>query len=43
MNGVLTPLGKSVLVSLGLTTAASATYTAIKKKNFGSGVSALVI
>ena len=36
IRSLLTPLGKSVLVPLGLTTAASATDTAIPKKT-GSG------
>ena len=43
MKSVLTPLGKSVLVSLELTTTASATDAAIQKKIFGSGMTALII
>ena len=39
----LKPLVKSVSVSLGLTTAASATDTAIQKKIFRSGMTALII
>ena len=34
---VLTPLGKSVLLPLGLTAAASATEAILQKKNFLSG------
>ena len=37
MKNVLTPLVKSVLITLGLTTTASATDAAIHKKMFGSG------
>ena len=37
MKNVLKPLDKGVLIPLGLTTAASATNTAIHKKIFGSG------
>ena len=37
MKNILTPLVKSVLVSLVLTEAASATDAAIQKNNFGSG------
>ena len=43
MGNVLKPLGKSVLISLGLTTAASATDAAIHKKMFGSGFTTLII
>ena len=43
MKNVLTPLAKSVLISLGLTTAASATDAAIQKKIFRSGTAALII
>ena len=43
MKIVLTPLAKSVLISLGLTTAASATDAAIQKKVFRSGTAALII
>ena len=37
MKNVLKPLDKSVLIPLGLTTAASATNSAIYQKMFGSG------
>ena len=37
MKNVLNSLAKSVLIPLGLTTAASATDAAIQKKMFGSG------
>ena len=37
MKNVLKPLAKSVLISLGLTAAASAIDAAILKKMFGSG------
>ena len=37
------PLAKSVLISLGLTTAASAIDTAVHKRMFGSGSTALII
>ena len=42
---VLTPLAKSVLIPLVLTAAAAAavTSTAIQKKLFGSGATALII
>ena len=40
---VLKPLAKSVLIPLGLTTAASATDPAIQKKIYGSGTAALII
>ena len=43
MGNVLQPLGKSVLIPLGLTTAASATDAAIHKKMFGSGFTTLII
>ena len=43
MKNVLTPLAKSVLISLGWTAAASATDTAIHKKMFGSGATSLII
>ena len=42
MTNVLTQLAKSVLIPFGLTAAASATDTAIKK-NCGSGTTALTI
>ena len=38
MRNVLTPLAKIVVIPLGLTAAASATDTAIQKKNVGSGM-----
>ena len=34
MNNLLKPLAKSVLISLSLTSAASATDAAMRKKNF---------
>ena len=37
IGNVLKPLAKSVLIPLGLTTAASATGATIHKKMFGSG------
>ena len=40
---VLKPLAKSVLISLGLTAAASATDAAIHKKMFGSRTTTLII
>ena len=40
---VLTPLAKSVLIPLVLTAAAAVTPTAIQKKLFGSGATALII
>ena len=43
MKNVLTPLAKSVLVSIGLTAAASATDAAIQNKTFGSGTTAFII
>ena len=43
MKNVLKPLAKSVLISLGLTAAASATEAAIYKKIFGSGTTTLII
>ena len=38
MKNVLKTLAKSVLISLGLTAASSATDAAIQKKLFGSGM-----
>ena len=38
MKNVQKTLGKSVLIPLGLTAAASATDAAIQKKPFGSGM-----
>ena len=43
MKNVLTPLAKSVLISLGWTAAALATDTAIQKKMSGSGATSLII
>ena len=43
MKNKLTPFGKSFLVSLRLTRAASATDAAIQKENFGSGKAAQII
>ena len=43
MKNVLQPLATSVLIPLGLTTAASATEAAIHKKMFESGNTALII
>ena len=43
VKNVVTPLAKSILVPLGLTTAASETEAAIQKKIFGSGTTALII
>ena len=40
---VLKPLAKSVLIPLGLTTAASAADPAIQKKIHGSGTATLII
>ena len=39
----LTPLAKSILISLGLTAAASETDAATHKKMFGSGFTTLII
>ena len=43
IGNVLKPLAKSVLISLGLIAAASATDAAIHKKMFGSRTTALII
>ena len=43
IGNVLKPLAKSVLISLGLTAAASATDAAIHKKMFGSRTTTLII
>ena len=43
MKNVLKPLGKSVLIPLGLIAAAAATDAAIHKKMFGSGFTTLTI
>ena len=36
------PLARSILVTLGLTAACSATNAAIQRKNFGFGTTALI-
>ena len=43
MKNVLKPLAESILISLGLIAAASATDAASHKKMFGSGVTTLVV
>ena len=43
MKNLLKPPAKSLLISLGLTAAASETDTAIHKKLFGSGNTTLII
>ena len=43
MKNVLKPLAKSILIPLGLRTAASVTDTAIHKKIFGLVMTALII
>ena len=43
IGNLLKPLAKSVLITLGLTAAASATDTAIHKKMFGSGNTTFII
>ena len=43
IDNVLKPLGKSILIPLGLTTAASATDAASHKKMFGSGFTTLIV
>ena len=43
MRSVLKPLAKSVLIPLGLTTAASATDAVIRKNVFESGMKILII
>ena len=43
MKRVLTPLGKGLLVPLGLTVAASGTNAAFQKNIYGLGMTALVI
>ena len=43
MKNALKPLAKSVLIPLGLTTAASATDAGIHKKIIGSGTATLII
>ena len=42
-KNILTPLAKSVLISLGLMTAASDTDAAIQKKIYGSDMITLII
>ena len=42
MKNALKPLAKSVLIPLGLTAAASATYAALHKKMLGSGTTRLI-
>ena len=43
MKNVLKPLGKSALIPLGLTASALARDSAIQKKMFGSGMTAMII
>ena len=43
MKNVLTPLAKIILIPLGLTAAASETYTVTQKKIFGSRTTASII
>ena len=43
MGNILKPLAKSVLITLGLTAAASATDAVIHQKMFGSGFTTLLI
>ena len=43
IGNVLKPLAKSVLIPLGLTTAASATDEAVHNKMFGSGATTIII
>ena len=43
IGNVLKPLAKSVLISLGLTVAASATDSAIHKEMFKSGFTTLIV
>ena len=43
MKNVLKPLAKSFLIPLGLKVPASATYPAIHKNIFGSGMATLII
>ena len=43
IKNVLELLARSVLTTLGLTAAILATYAAVQKKNFGSGMTALTI
>ena len=42
MKNALTPIAENALIPLGLTAAASATDTAIQKKIYGSGTTALI-
>ena len=43
MKNILTPLGKSVLISLGFSAAALAKTAAIQRKFFGSGMTSVII
>ena len=43
MKSVLTPLGNSILILLGLLAGMSVADAAIQKKNYGSGTTALII
>ena len=43
MKNVLKPLAKSVLITLEITAAVSATDAAIQKKRFSSGMTTLII
>ena len=43
MKNVITPLAKTVLMPLGLKTAASATHAAIQKNIYGSGITTMII
>ena len=43
IKNVIKPLAKSILISLGLTAAASAADAGIQKKIYGSGTTTLVI
>ena len=43
IGNILKPLAKSVLIPVGLTAAASATYASIHKKMFRSGMTTLII
>ena len=43
MKSVLTPLGNSILIRLGLLAGMAVADAAIQKKNYGSGTTALII
>ena len=43
MKNVLIPLAKSILIPLGLEAAAPATDASFQKKNYGSGMTTLII